>query len=300
MSRAADTSNGTRTAPLAPGTTHLTSGRFYGHVERQWTSDLVTVSLVRHDAARAVPEHSHAHAFIMLLLEGRYRERVRDQQVECLPMSLVFHPEGMVHQDDILSDGTRFLTVEVSPVMLSDDMREDRGVSSIRDLSGGPPVWSMLRLLHDLAVASHRPLAIEEPVAELLQTLPVHSLAERSSPEPAWLNRVDRLLDARYREPIALRELADEAGVHPVHLSRVFKRVRGVSIRSAVHRRRVMDACRLLQDSRKPLAEIALLTGFYDQSHLCSVVRRVTGLSPRDMRRLVRHEHKSRKSSPDA
>lgn len=171
--------------------------------------------------------------------------------------------------------------------MLSSDMREDQGVTSVHDLSGGPSVWMMLRLLRDLAVASHGPLAIEEPVAELVQTLLTRPLSDRTYAEPAWLARVDRLLDARYREPIALGELAEEVGVHPVHLSRVFKRARGESIRAAVHRRRVMDACRLLRESRKPLAEIALLTGFYDQSHLCSVVRRVTGFSPRGMRQLT-------------
>jgi AraC family transcriptional regulator len=266
--------------------TNLAPGRFYGQVERQWASDLLTVSLVRHHAARAVPEHGHAHAFIMLLLEGCYRERVDEQRVESQPMSVVFHPEGMVHQDDIVSDGCRFLTVEVSPAMLADEIREDRGVSCVRDLSGGPSVWLMLRLLRDLPVASQSPVAMEEPVAELLQSL-ARPRRDRSYVEPAWLKRIDRLIDARYREPIVLRELAEEAGVHPVHVSRVFKRARGLSIRAAVHRRRVVEACRLLQESRMPLSEIALLTGFYDQSHLCGVVRRVTGFSPHGMRRLI-------------
>jgi AraC family transcriptional regulator len=274
MSRAANTSN------LAPG-------RFYGRVERQWTSDLVTVSLVRHYVARAVPEHGHDHAFAMLVVEGRYRERVLDQRIECPPMSVVFHPEGTAHQDDIVSDGAQLLSVEVAPALLSNEMREDQGVCSVRDLSGGPSVWLMLRLLRDLAAAPRHPLALEEPVAELLHTLVARPRADRRYTEPAWLPRIDRLLDARYREPIALRELANEAGVHPVHLSRVFKRARGLSIRAAVHRRRVVEACRMLQDTRTSLAEIALLTGFYDQSHLCGVVRRVTGLSPRIMRRLV-------------
>jgi AraC family transcriptional regulator len=267
-------------------TPSLTPGQFFGGIDRQWSSDLVTVTIVRHDSARSVPEHSHAHAFIMLLLEGRYRERVDGARIECLPMSLVFHPEGLVHQDDIISNGARFLTVEVAPTMMSGDIRRDAGVCSVRDLTGGPGVWLMLGLLRDLATASHSPLAVEEPVAELLQML-THPAARQRNHEPAWLSRVDRMLDARYRRAVPLLELAHEAGVHPVHLSRVFKRARGHSIRTAVHRRRVLDACRLLQDSRPSLAEIALITGFCDQSHLTSVVRRMTGFSPRRMRQLI-------------
>jgi AraC family transcriptional regulator len=209
----------------------LTPGRFYGGIERQWVSDLVTVSVVRHHAARAVPEHRHAHAFITLILEGHYRERIGDQRVDCLPMSLAFHPEGLIHQDDIVSDGARFLIVDVSPAMLSGGLLEDRGVSSVRDLSGGPSVWRMLRLLRDLAVASHSPLAIEEPVAELVHTLLTAPRSDYAHTEPAWLTRVDRLLDARYREPLALRELAEEAGVHPSSACRARRTVALASVR---------------------------------------------------------------------
>ena len=45
-----------------------------------------------------------------------------------------------------------------------------------------------------------------------------------------WLKKVREILHDRYREPVALRNLAEEAGVHPVHLARAFRKQYGCCI----------------------------------------------------------------------
>ncbi|MPZ21026.1 MAG: hypothetical protein GEV06_24460 [Luteitalea sp.] len=72
MSRMATSPSAETVVPSA-AMPHLPPGRFFGGIERQWSSALLNVSIVRHDAARSVPEHSHTHTFIMLLLKGRSR-----------------------------------------------------------------------------------------------------------------------------------------------------------------------------------------------------------------------------------
>jgi AraC family transcriptional regulator len=265
----------------------LTPGQFYGQVNRQWKSDLVSVSTVRHAAARKVPEHQHAHAFITLVLRGQYREVIDTRTLVYQPLSVVFHPPGLRHHDEIGLGGAEFLIVELAPEMMKDDdAYEMMSTRSLSDLTGGPSVWMMLGLLRNLPRASHSPLTIEEPVAELVDTL---AGAHREVPQqaPSWLARVERLIEARYREPLPMLAFAKEAGVHPVHVSRVYRGVRGHSIRMAVHRLRVLEACRLLEAGRYSLAEIAVRTGFCDQSHLSTVCRRVTGFSPRYIRALM-------------
>jgi AraC-like DNA-binding protein len=44
------------------------------------------------------------------------------------------------------------------------------------------------------------------------------------------LRRIKSKLNAEYRERITMDELASEAAVHPVHLSRVFRKFTGVGI----------------------------------------------------------------------
>ncbi len=74
--------------------------------------------------------------------------------------------------------------------------------------------------------------------------------------------------------------------MHPVHLSRVFRRWRGRTLRDSLRGVRLREACRLLQEGL-PLAEVALATGFVDQSHLSNVFRRVTGFTQGTTRRLL-------------
>ena len=88
--------------------------------------------------------------------------------------------------------------------------------------------------------------------------------------------------------PPSLGALAADAGVHPVHLARVFRRHNGESIGSPLRRLKVLRAFEQLPDSRRALAEIALDSGFTDQSHLTRVFRQVAGRPPGAVRRLLK------------
>ena len=81
-----------------------------------------------------------------------------------------------------------------------------------------------------------------------------------------------------------LDELAREAGVHPVHLSRVFRRCVGEGIGEYVHRLRVRTACERMLAPHNSLSELSLGTGFADQSHFTRAFRKITGLTPATFR----------------
>jgi AraC family transcriptional regulator len=81
-----------------------------------------------------------------------------------------------------------------------------------------------------------------------------------------------------------LDDLSAAAGVHPVHLSRVFRRFQREGIGEYARRLRIRTACRYLFERELPLTEISLLTGFADQSHFTREFRRVAGLTPHAFR----------------
>ncbi len=266
----------------------LVPGSFYGRVARQRKTSLLTLSVVSHAEARRVPTHGHEHAFVTLLLRGGYQEQIAGKQIVYQPMSVVFHPMGLVHSDEIHAPGADFFTVEVAPAFLCGRLGELPSLRSVRDLSGGPSVWRMLRIFSEFTDGDASDLSLEEPMAELLAALAGLGRG-KSRGEPEWLGGVDRALQARYREPLSLGSLASIASVHPVYLSRAFREQRGRSLRATVHGLRVREACRLLQEGL-PLAEIALATGFVDQSHFTNVFRRVTGFTPGALRRSLARE----------
>jgi len=265
----------------------LHAGSFYGAVTERWQTPLVTASLVRHERPRQVPPHSHEHMFVSLLLEGGYREWVAGRRIDYAPLTVVFHPEKLEHRDEILTANTLFFTVEVHPRLLAARDRRRRALSTVRDLTGGPAVWALLRLLDEMRRHRHDDLEGEEPVAELLDTL----LGEPGETQrrPRWLDLVERSLVEGFREAVSLRALAEQAGVHPVHASRVFRRENGCTMRTFLHRQRVLHACRAILDGRRGLAAVATESGFCDQSHMTHVFRQVTGMTPTAYRRSVPH-----------
>jgi AraC-like DNA-binding protein len=61
-----------------------------------------------------------------------------------------------------------------------------------------------------------------------------------------------------FRSNLKVQEVANEIGVHPFHLSRVFRSVHGQTIGEYVHKLRVNYACKQLAQADNDLATVAL------------------------------------------
>src|SRR5258708_28782852 len=83
---------------------------------------------------------------------------------------------------------------------------------------------------------------------------------------------------------LSLQELAGIAGVSASHFASLFKQSTGLSPHQYVIHRRVEKARSLLRQSDLSIGEIAVLTGFYDSSHLNHHFKRLTGVTPKTLR----------------
>jgi AraC family transcriptional regulator len=101
------------------------------------------------------------------------------------------------------------------------------------------------------------------------------------------LDRIREALHERYAEVIRVADLADDAGVHPVHAARVFRRQMGCTIGQYIRQVRIERACADLVDPTRTLTDIALSTGFSDQAHFTRRFKELTGFTPGRYRRVV-------------
>jgi AraC family transcriptional regulator len=91
-------------------------------------------------------------------------------------------------------------------------------------------------------------------------------------------------------QPIALRQLAQLAGVSARHLERAFRQSLGVPVHTYVLRRRISLAQELLlKQPALTIDEIGAKTGFSTSTHLATVFKRQLGCSPTAFRRLHTH-----------
>ena len=94
------------------------------------------------------------------------------------------------------------------------------------------------------------------------------------------LKRVRDYIEAHLDDRLTLDELAGVACLSPYHFSRSFKQAVGVGTQRYVVQRRIERAKTLMRRTNQPLALIAQEAGFTDQSHLTSLFRRETGMTP--------------------
>ncbi|MCO6510642.1 MAG: helix-turn-helix transcriptional regulator [Aridibacter famidurans] len=262
---------------------HLTPGQFYGSVAEKRSVSSSIISEVIHNSAKRLPSHSHELAFFCLLLDGSYSESLGRRSFFYRPFSILWHPSGIEHKDEIGSKGGKFFGIEIRNSGL-DTLREIANVPSHFHERGTPLVWLACRLYHEFR--NWQPcseLVAEGITLEMLGRSARKQTAPQKRP-PAWLRRVVEKLDAEFRESPSSSELAVEAGVHPVHLAAVFRRFKGETVGEYVQARRIEFACALLQEKEMPLADIAVDSGFSDQSHFTRVFRRFTGMTPGSFR----------------
>jgi AraC family transcriptional regulator len=121
--------------------------------------------------------------------------------------------------------------------------------------------------------------------ARLLALQTRHRLTQpRGRVLAAWrLRRVLDYIEAHLDEDLSLAELAKVAGYSLSHFKPLFARAVGVPAHQFVLGRRVERARARLLEGGSSLTEIALETGFAHSSHMARCLRRVLGVSPRQL-----------------
>lgn len=222
--------------------------------------------------------HGHGDAFFALLLRGSYEEKSSGSTLRYFPFTLGFHSSDTTHADEVYASDTRFLIIQLSNtwyehLRTSEMYRESRPricnaygswlVTRLRDqLESDVPLW---------------PLSVENLVFDLLSTVvEVNSFGSR----PQWLDRTIELLRSEFPSNVTVVRLARELGLHPIYLSRQFRRYCGQSIAGFVHSLRVSSAMLQLRDPDVPLSEVALASGYSDQSQFTKAFTRRMGITP--------------------
>lgn len=228
--------------------------------------------------------HHHEHFGVTVVLSGRIRESTGRADEIGSPLSVVVKPAGLRHSNEIGSEGARTLQVAFGPEIVAS---QDAGVPLHRwrwthAASAAGPLVRLAWLLRTGAASSDD---LEEGVLEALAGIQVEETSQ--SDPPPWVQRVKEALDDRLTAGVTVQSLAAEAGVHPVSVSRAFRRHYGRSITEYRRLERLRRAAATIGSAPLSLSRIAHRTGYADQPHFCREFRRETGLTPSQFREIV-------------
>jgi AraC-like DNA-binding protein len=113
------------------------------------------------------------------------------------------------------------------------------------------------------------------------------NVLRRGGLAPWQLRRAQEMLAADLSGQTSLHDVAEVCGLSTSYFSRAFKASTGWAPHSWLQARRIDKARALLLDNRLPLADVALQSGFADQSHFTRVFKSITGQTPGAFRRAL-------------
>ena len=264
----------------------LQTGQFYGKPQRRIELGGVVLTELTHRVGRKLPRHTHESAYFGLLLSGSYSERCSHRNAEYAPFTMGFHPPSLTHSDEVGSCGSHMLCIELRDSFLEQTRPFLTAPEFVPDLCASEVTWLGLRLFRSFTEGALSLLQLQELCSDMLEHVSRSTLNGESG-NPLWLKRAVELLHGCYRESITLDEIAQQVQIHPIHLSRVFRKRYRCTMAEYQNRLRVQFACRALEGAWVDLSGLAVDAGFSDQSHLGRVFKSFTGQTPGQFRRFI-------------
>ena len=141
-----------------------------------------------------------------------------------------------------------------------------------------------LRDLHAMIVQEDKEFRKEEIFLMLLGQLLRENAGETPLPDAykdeSDIGAVCAYLEEHSGEPVSLDQLGEVAGLSKYYLLRSFTKQKGISPYRYLETIRIAKARKLLERN-VPMIEVALQTGFADQSHFSRFFKRLIGVTPR-------------------
>lgn len=214
-----------------------------------------------------------------------YVKNLENRYVMCNALHLVTY--NMSREEELIGKAAR----DFFPDLLAQAYEaNDRKV-----FDSGQPLWNEVWLVPHIRgtprwfVSSKTPLFDPEGnIIGLAGLMSPIATPEDQKTHFQELQRVIEYVQTHFVDEITVDRLAEIAGISVPHFNRRFRQLLRLSPMEYVLSLRVQEAQRRLVTTDKSIGEIAVATGFCDQSHFTKRFRKVTGMTPLAYRKRFR------------
>jgi len=255
-------------------------GRHYGAIDRRLELDGLCLSEISGVREADVPAHTHEVAHFCLVLRGSYLVWIDGNSKTRRPLSVIYYPPYSTHSDRIHPDGGRCFTIALGSSILG---KLDPQLGAVEDavvMGDDDSTWLASKLYREFLHADRSCAPLLSGLAAALSGHVPRCANRGLGDPPGWLGDVAELIRVQCHESPELQQLAADVGVHPVHLSRAFRKHYGVRPSEYMRKCRIERALEILQDPTISVGQAAVLCGYSDQSSFTRGFKRVTGLTP--------------------
>jgi AraC-like DNA-binding protein len=234
--------------------------------------------------------HSHENARFVFVLQGNFTEKYEQKKRECRSLTMIVRPPLEKHAENYYGNGIVCLSVDIQPVWMERLRQYDVNLDYSADFYNPNLSALILKLNNEFdAEDAASALAIEALLLEIAVEASRRKTAVTTYGKvPRWLLTAKDFIHAEFADNLTIDEIAAVACIHPVHLSRIFRRHFHCTIAEYIRRLRVESACNALTKSNESIIDIAAACGFSDQSHFSKNFKRIMNVTPAEYRNFMR------------
>lgn len=119
---------------------------------------------------------------------------------------------------------------------------------------------------------------------EILNLFISMAFSFKKTPAIPALQKALKYINENYCSNLSLEEVANHVGLNQAYFSSLFKKEMQINFSNYLMEKRITQAKHLLKNSNASLLEIALASGFENQSYFSNVFKKQTGMTPKQYR----------------
>jgi AraC-like DNA-binding protein/mannose-6-phosphate isomerase-like protein (cupin superfamily) len=240
------------------------------------------------------PNHFHEHYVIGFIESGNRCLTCKNKEYIIRPGDLVmFNPLDNHTCEQFENNPLDYRCINIKPDVMKKVVREVTGKEYLPQFTETVGFHSdyvaLLRELHQAIMEEQQEFKKEETFLFLIEQLieeytkpSIQAIAKEVNME---INKICEYIDMHYPEHLTLDDLSKIANMNKYSLLRAFTRERGITPYRYLETVRINEAKKLLEKGIEPI-NVAMKTGFVDQSHLTNYFKEFIGLTPKQYQKI--------------
>lgn len=274
--------------------TSIPSWQLYG--EKNVFPDVLHIERIVDRAAGldwAIGAHRHVHLHqLFLLISGDIRMSIDGAKWPVTPPAVINVPRGVVHDFDFSAGTDGFvvtLPADDFPELFSSSSETGQVLTEAQSHTASADViecFEALAKTHTRMEPFRRTRLRTSAAALVCEVLDcLASGGQHRAPGDARIERFAELARQNLSAHMSVEHYARELGMSPRNLSRLCRKVTGLSAQPFLEAQAIREACRLLAYTRMSVQQVAYQLGFEDPSYFSRTFRRSVKLSPGEYRK---------------
>ncbi len=250
------------------------------------------------------PNHFHDYYVIGFIEQGkRYLQCGNEEYILNSGDVIIFNPQDPHSCEQVDGRTLDYRCINVQPEVMRHYVHEITGKHYLPRFTQAvlfqSELASPLHDLHQMLLDEQADFQKEELFLFLLEQL-LREYSDAGAPVPAQeltseIKMICQYIEGHYTENITLNQLTELTGLSKYHLLRLFTKQKGISPYRYLETIRISQAKRLLEQGVLPM-EVALQTGFSDQSHFTNFFKKLIGLTPKQYLRIFTQQAEEKTS----